>query len=193
MITATVALPFSARRVARIGIGTTVTHIGGHSVKEGFVPLDIMLEAHVETDEHGLVFAHQPHIWADPAMRECRQLRHWIPWKPTDEQLLSHDRGLTLPNSERLRTTDFLGAGRFRVQSRFHFRPNVTAYPFETEHFRFRLQACADADRRERSESAAFERRQCRLPPAAGAGGTHRRERRGAGGAALLDARVQRD
>ena len=72
MITATVALPFSARRVARIGIGTTVTHIGGHSVKEGLVPLDIMLEAHVETDEHGLVFAHQPHIWADPLLDASR-------------------------------------------------------------------------------------------------------------------------
>ena len=190
----TVALPFSAHRVARIGIGTTVTHIGGHSVKEGLVPLDIMLEAHVETDEHGLVFAHQPHIWADPAMRECRHLRHWIPWKPTDEQLLSHDRGLTLPNSERLRTTDFLGAGRFRVQSRFHFRPNVTAYPFETEHFRFRLQACADADRGERTVRARrLSVANAAMQPAAGAGGTHGRERRGAGGAALLDARVQRD
>ena len=136
------------RPVARIGVGATITGVGGHSVTEGLVPLDISLEVHVETDELGFVLPHPASVWADPAMRECRHLRHFVPWQPTDEQLLSHDRGLTLPNSERLRTTDYLGNGRFRIQSRFRFRPNVSAYPFETERFRFELQLrAALADR----------------------------------------------
>lgn len=97
----------------------------------------------VELDSLGAVVVHPPSAWSDPSMRVCGHMPHWRGWVPTDAQLLSPDRGLTLPNSERLRTTEWLGNGRFRVQSRFHFRPNISSYPFEQETFRFELQTRA--------------------------------------------------